>query len=84
VAPDRDNGEGRPGYRLLDDAAYAEEESDVHAIKVDRAISVTPLSLDLTSRTDFNSLTLRPATDVREIPLEFASPHLAYKAPAGG
>lgn len=50
VAPDRDNGEGRPGYRLIENVKRAEPGSDIHTLLVDRMISVTPLSLDLTSR----------------------------------
>lgn len=36
-----------------------EEDSDVHALRIDRVVSVTPLSLDLTSRVDPQDLTLR-------------------------
>jgi len=34
----------------------AEPESDIYAVTVDRVVSVTPLSLDCTSRTDFAAL----------------------------
>jgi hypothetical protein len=50
VAPDRANGEGRPGYRLIENVKRAEPGSDIHTLLVDRMVSVTPLSLDLTSR----------------------------------
>lgn len=50
VPPDRENGEGRPGYRLIRNVENAETESDIYATLVDRVVSVTPLSLDLTSR----------------------------------
>jgi len=53
VAPDRDNGEGRPGYKLIEDLQQSEPDSDIRAIMLDQVISVTPLSLDLTSRVDF-------------------------------
>jgi len=56
LAPDRANGQGRPGYRLLGDGRQAEFDSDVWAVLVDRVVSVTPLSLDLTSRVDFGEL----------------------------
>ena len=56
LAPDRDNGHGRPGYKLLDDPTQAEPGSDVWALRVERVISVTPLSLDMTSQTDFGAL----------------------------
>jgi broad specificity polyphosphatase/5'/3'-nucleotidase SurE len=36
-----------------------EEDSDVHALRVDRVVSVTPLSLDMTARADPQDLTLR-------------------------
>ncbi len=36
-----------------------EEDSDVHALRVDRVVSVTPLSLDQTSRLDPDLLTRR-------------------------
>ncbi len=50
VPPDRANGEGRPGYRLIENVGRAEPGSDIQTLMVDRMISVTPLSLDLTSR----------------------------------
>jgi 5'-nucleotidase len=56
VPPDRDQGQGRPGYRLLVDPDQAEFYSDVWAVLVDMVISVTPLSLDLTSRVDLGAL----------------------------
>jgi 5'-nucleotidase len=55
-APDRANGQGRPGYVQLFQPEQAEFDSDVWAVLVDRVVSVTPLSLDLTSRTDFGAL----------------------------
>ncbi len=36
-----------------------EEDSDVHALRIDRVVSVTPLSLDLTARVDPQDLTQR-------------------------
>jgi 5'-nucleotidase len=50
VPPDRANGEGRPGYKLIENVAGADRGTDIHTLLVDRMISVTPLSLDLTSR----------------------------------
>ena len=52
-APDRDRGEGRPTYRRVEDVAHAQEaelDTDVWTVMVERAVSVTPLSLDMTSR----------------------------------
>jgi len=54
--PDRANGEGRPGYRIVEDIKQSEPDSDLWAVKVDRVVSVTPLSLDLTSRVNFATL----------------------------
>jgi 5'-nucleotidase len=55
TAPDRENGQGRPGYKMILDYVQAERDSDIYTVKVDRIVSVTPLSLDLTSRVDFPS-----------------------------
>jgi 5'-nucleotidase len=49
-APDRANGEGRPGYRPLQDVRSIELDSDIWAVKMDHIVSVTPLSLDMTAR----------------------------------
>lgn len=54
--PDRANGQGRPGYKLIEDIHRTAPDSDIRAVMVDRVISVTPLSLDLTSRVDFSVL----------------------------
>jgi 5'-nucleotidase len=51
-APDRANGQGRPGYRPLRDVSQTELDSDVWAIRIDRIVSITPISLDLTARVD--------------------------------
>lgn len=40
----------RLGYQMAVDHASLEPDSDIHALAVDRIVSVTPLSLDLTSR----------------------------------
>jgi 5'-nucleotidase len=56
TAPDRQNGQGRPGYKLILDYVQAERDSDIYTVKVDGIVSVTPLSLDLTSRVDFGAL----------------------------
>jgi 5'-nucleotidase len=40
----------RLGYEVIVDYATLEPDSDVYALQVDRVVSVTPLSLDLTSR----------------------------------
>jgi 5'-nucleotidase len=46
----------RLGYEIAVDHATLEPNSDVHAVLVDRVVSVTPLSLDLTSRVSFAEL----------------------------
>jgi 5'-nucleotidase len=51
LPPDRANGKGRPGYEMIPEPRQTEPDSDIWAIMVDRVVSVTPLSLDLTSRT---------------------------------
>ena len=51
IPPDRANGQGRPGYETMPDPRRSEPDSDIWAVMVDRVVSVTPLSLDLTSRT---------------------------------
>jgi 5'-nucleotidase len=46
----------RLDYDIIIDHATLEPDSDVHALRVDRVVSVTPLSLDLTSRVAFEEL----------------------------
>lgn len=43
---------GRLGYMYKADPSQAEPDSDVYAVLHERVISVTPMSLDMTSRTD--------------------------------
>jgi 5'-nucleotidase len=43
-------------YRIEFDPHAAEEGSDVYALHIERKVSVTPLSLDLTARVDFTGL----------------------------
>lgn len=56
TAPDRANGEGRPGYEVLEDLSRVEPDSDIAALRLHRCVSITPLSLDLTARADFAAL----------------------------
>lgn len=46
------NDEGKLGYEYMTDPSRAEPNSDVYAVMHEGVVSVTPLSLDLTSRTD--------------------------------
>ena len=50
------NEKRRLGYEMAVDIATLEPDSDVYALRVDRVVSVTPLSLDLTSRVDRKDL----------------------------
>jgi 5'-nucleotidase len=47
---------GPMGYHLVVNQAEIDPQSDVWAVLFDHVVSVTPLSLDLTSRIDFNLL----------------------------
>ena len=60
VAPSRKSWDvpGRVGYRLTSDPREAEPGTDVHTVLVKRLVSVTPLSLDMTSRVDLDELEL--------------------------
>jgi len=53
--PDRSKGDGRTGYKLIEDPRHTEPDSDIRAMMVDGIISVTPLSLDLTSRIELDN-----------------------------
>jgi 5'-nucleotidase len=44
------------GYEIRNDPERTEKDSDIYAIMVEKKVSVTPISIDLTSRTDFNAL----------------------------
>jgi 5'-nucleotidase len=46
----------RLGYDMVVDYDNLETDSDIHAIAVDRIVSVTPLSIDITSRVDLAEL----------------------------
>ena len=57
TAPERDNGgSARPGYRLMSAPVATEPDSDVHLLVAQGFVTVTPLSLDMTSRVDFGEL----------------------------
>jgi len=47
---------GRLGYRFDTDTSKTEPDSDAYAIHEDKIVSVTPISLDMTSRTDLYRL----------------------------
>ncbi|MCP4350695.1 MAG: 5'/3'-nucleotidase SurE [Desulfobacterales bacterium] len=54
--PSRESKIGDTKLRINKDQASFEKESDIYALTVERVVSVTPLSLDLTSRTDFRDI----------------------------
>jgi 5'-nucleotidase len=56
LPPNRANGEGRAGYKLLENPAATELDSDILTLAVARMVSVTPISLDMTAQVDFPSL----------------------------
>ena len=57
IPPKRTSWEeaGSVGYRLVENPEE-EAQSDVYALRVKKVVSVTPLSLDMTSRVDFEKL----------------------------
>ncbi|MBN1660255.1 MAG: 5'/3'-nucleotidase SurE [Anaerolineae bacterium] len=85
LAPDRKNSHGRPGYAVITNPEEAEVDSDVWAVLVDRVISVTPLSLDLTSRVDLCRLNhcLQDAecVDFLQVPPPWIDPGRSLRVP---
>lgn len=58
IPPDRESRD-QPGivsYRVGGDPMKSPEDSDVYAVRVKRVVSVTPLSLDFTSRVDLKEI----------------------------
>jgi 5'-nucleotidase len=57
MAPERENWDqpGVVGYRLAGDPKQDVIDSDVYAVRVKHVVSVTPLSLDMTSRIDLEA-----------------------------
>lgn len=47
---------GRVDYEVISDATGFTPGSDAYTLRVERAVAVTPLSLDMTSRVDFEDL----------------------------
>jgi len=58
ILPERQSWDqpGIMGYRITDAWQHAEEDSDVYAVRVKKLVSVTPISLDMTSRTAFKEV----------------------------
>ncbi|MGC9399164.1 MAG: 5'/3'-nucleotidase SurE [Anaerolineae bacterium] len=59
LPPDRENGGGRAGYRIIEDPAQTEIDSDIKTVLVARLVSVTPLSLDMTARVNLQAINAR-------------------------
>ncbi len=58
---------GRLGYKLDTDPASAEPNSDVYTVLQDGIVSITPISLDMTSRTDMYRLAQLLKGEVRRV-----------------
>jgi 5'-nucleotidase len=58
IPPQRDSWDqpGIPGYEVVGDPQQDRPDSDVYTVRVKGNVSVTPLSLDLTSRIDLKVL----------------------------
>lgn len=54
--PETTEGSRNIGYEVRLPKDVIEPDSDIYAVLIDRIVSVTPLSVDLTSRVDFHSL----------------------------
>lgn len=54
------------GYDVVIDADTLERDSDIYAVRIDRVVSVTPLTFDLTARVNFKTFaeTLKRKIDV--------------------
>lgn len=50
--PERVAGDGKLGYQFNMNASEAEPDSDVYVLMHEKLVSVTPISLDMSSRTD--------------------------------
>lgn len=48
--------EGEPTYQVMAHPEQTAVDSDIYTLSVEQLVSVTPLSLDLTARTDFGTL----------------------------
>jgi 5'-nucleotidase len=72
VKPQRERLEDQAGvgYRLNVDDTALEPDSDVYALRVDRVVAVTPLSLDLTSRVALGGIERLLRERLAEAPVE--------------
>jgi 5'-nucleotidase len=81
IRPDREAGDGRPAYQVIRDPSETEMESDLRAVLVDRFISVTPLSLDLTVR-EITPFVFEDTLTTELLSYQVVSSTTAYEAPA--
>ena len=81
VRPDREAGDGRPTYRVIHDPSETEPESDLRAVLVDRFVSLTPLSLDLTVR-EITPFVFEDTLTHELLSYQVVSNATAYEAPA--
>jgi 5'-nucleotidase len=58
IPPQRESWDqpARVGYRFSDEMYKAPQGSDLHTVRIKHQVSITPLSLDLTSRADFSEI----------------------------
>jgi 5'-nucleotidase len=58
LRPDRSSWDipGKLGYKILEATEHEPPGTDIYALRVQRHVAVTPLSLDVTSRVDFGEL----------------------------
>ncbi len=54
LPPDRTRSSGRTRYKIIENPLTAEFDSDIRVMLVDRVVSVTPLSLNLTASVNFD------------------------------
>jgi 5'-nucleotidase len=69
---------GRLGYRYDSDPSKAEPDSDVYCVLHEGLVSITPMSLDMTSRTDlFRLRQMMDTTSEAAVPVKHATAEVA-------
>lgn len=56
TTPAQNDAAGGPAYQVMAHPEQTAPDSDIYTLSVDKLVSITPLSLDLTARTDFGTL----------------------------
>lgn len=82
LAPNRAQGHGRPGYRQNEHFGGLEFDSDIWTICLERKISVTPLSLDLTASVALEWIKALPQIDEPVYPETVVASPLLSRTPA--